>query len=45
MAEELEVSRGGDSPGEALKAQVEAKIAATMEKATVELAEAPPPSD
>jgi hypothetical protein len=45
MAEELKVSRGGDDPREALKAQVEAKIAATIEQATVELAEAPPPSD
>ncbi len=45
---EFKVSRRGgegDSPVATLKAQVEAEIAAAIEQATVELAEAPVPSD
>lgn len=42
MAEELEVSRGGNDPRATLKAQVEAQFGAALEQAaTLELAEAP----
>lgn len=46
MSEEQQFSRGKrkDSPADTLKANVEAKITAAFEKASVELGEAPPPS-
>ena len=46
MTEEKEFSRGDtESPAETLKARVQAEIAASLEQASVELSEAPPPSD
>jgi hypothetical protein len=46
MTDEKEFSRGDmDSRTETLKSQVEAQIAASLEQAATELAEAPPPSD
>jgi len=45
MTEEKEFRRGDkESPAETLKARVQAEIAASIERATVELAEAPAPS-
>jgi hypothetical protein len=44
MTEEQEYSRGDIDPRAILKAQVEAEIGAALERATVELAEAPAPS-